>query len=183
MQHGFLFTLKGNNNTLSLLFLMEAVFKSYTAYILAKTVKSPVVMTSQVSSISLVKHQNSKYFRLKPDLVLKKDDNIISVLDSKWKLLNQTKNNGTDKYGLSQADFYQMFAYGYKYMNGEGEMFLIYPWHENFTQSIEDSFDFSSEEGKSLKLFVMPLCINESTPDNKRLIWPKNANTPRINSF
>ncbi len=183
MQYGFLFTLKGNNNTLSLLFLMEAVFKSYTAYILAKTVKSPVVMTSQVSSISLVKHQNSKYFRLKPDLVLKKDDNIISVLDSKWKLLNQTKNNGTDKYGLSQADFYQMFAYGYKYMNGEGEMFLIYLWHENFTQSIEDSFDFSSEEGKSLKLFVMPLCINESTPDNKRLIWPKNANTPRINSF
>lgn len=55
MQHGFLFTLKGNNNTLSLLFLMEAVFESYTAYILAKTVKSPVVMTSQVSSISLVK--------------------------------------------------------------------------------------------------------------------------------
>jgi 5-methylcytosine-specific restriction enzyme subunit McrC len=32
----------------------------------------------------------------------------------------QRKNNGTDKYGLSQADFYQMFAYGHKYLKGGG---------------------------------------------------------------
>jgi 5-methylcytosine-specific restriction enzyme subunit McrC len=170
-------TMKGQNNALSLLFPMEAIFESYTAYILAKTVKSPVVMTSQVSSVSLVNHNDSKYFRLKPDLVLSKNKTIISVLDSKWKLLDQSKNNGTDKYGLSQADFYQMFAYGHKYMNGEGEMFLIYPKHENFTLPIEHSFDYSQEVDKFLKLFVMPICIDESTPDNERLIWPKNAYT------
>jgi 5-methylcytosine-specific restriction enzyme subunit McrC len=157
---------------------MEAVFESYTAYILAETITSPVVMNRQVSSLSLVKHQNSEYFRLKPDLVLSKDDKIISVLDSKWKLLDQSKNNGTDKYGLSQADFYQMFAYGHKYMNGEGEMFLIYPLHEKFTQPIEYCFDFSYEDDKSLKLFVMPICLDEFTLDNKRLIWPENAYTP-----
>jgi 5-methylcytosine-specific restriction enzyme subunit McrC len=170
-------TLKGSNNALSLLFPMEAVFESYTAYILAKTVKSPVVMTSQVSSVSLVNHQNKGYFRLKPDLVLSKNKVIVSVLDSKWKLLDQSKNNGTDKYGLSQADFYQMFAYGHKYMNGTGEMFLIYPRHENFTLPIEHSFDYHQEDEKSLKLFVMPICIDESTPDNERLMWPKNAYT------
>ena len=33
--------------------------------------------------------------------------------------------NGTDKYGLSQGDFYQLQAYGQSYLGGQGDVVLI----------------------------------------------------------
>jgi 5-methylcytosine-specific restriction enzyme subunit McrC len=35
-------------------------------------------------------------------------------------MIDSAKNNGTGKDGLSQADFYPMFAYGHKYLKGRG---------------------------------------------------------------
>lgn len=175
-------TLKGSNSALSLLFPMEAIFESYAAFILKKSIQTNITLQSQISSTSLVNHQEKGYFRLKPDLVLRDGAKNVCVLDSKWKLVDQNKANGSDKYGLSQADFYQMFAYGHKYLNGRGEMFLIYPKYENFSQPIESCFDFSDDSNNKgqLKLFVMPLCLDEGTQDNKRLIWPKEANTQKV---
>ncbi len=36
------------------------------------------------------------------------------------------------KYGISQSDMYQMFAYGHKYLRGRGTVYLIYPAYESF---------------------------------------------------
>jgi len=52
------------------------------------------------------------------------------VLDTKWKRLDASDRE--HKYGLSQADFYQLFAYGQKYLGGKGEMALIYPKWSRF---------------------------------------------------
>lgn len=41
-----------------------------------------------------------------------------------------------DKYGLSQSDFYQLFAYGHRYLPGEGQMLLIYPMTHRFQQPL-----------------------------------------------
>jgi 5-methylcytosine-specific restriction endonuclease McrBC regulatory subunit McrC len=42
-------------------------------------------------------------------------------------------------------NFYQMFAYGQKYLGGTGEMYLIYPAHDDFSQPIprKQTFDRS----------------------------------------
>ena len=83
---------------------------------------------------------------------IKENDETTVILDTKWKLLDESLNNGTDKYGLSQADFYQMFAYGHKYLGGKGKLVLIYPEYDGFNKPIEHSFDFN----EGLKLWVVP---------------------------
>jgi 5-methylcytosine-specific restriction enzyme subunit McrC len=72
-------------------------------------------------------------------------------LDTKWKLLDGAAKD--DKYGLSQQDFYQMFAYGHKYLNGRGTLVLIYPAWDKFPANAEPlHFSFSSD----LQLLALP---------------------------
>jgi len=59
-----------------------------------------------------------------------------------------------DKFGLSQADFYQMLGYGHTY--GEGDLVLIYPRTDVFSSAFPDSFNY---EGGALKLWVVPFDI------------------------
>lgn len=148
-------TLKGQNNAMSLLFPMELVFESYVAQQINRTLPKHMKLNAQARSKYLVTHGNSRFFNLKPDLEIKENGETTVILDTKWKLLDESLNNGTDKYGLSQADFYQMFAYGQKYMGGKGKLILIYPKHEGFTKPIEHSFDFNDE----LKLWVIPFDV------------------------
>lgn len=58
-------------------------------------------------------------------------------------------------YGLTQSEFYQMFAYGQKYLDGTGEMYLIYPTHDDLSQPILQHLASS----ETLKLWGMPYRI------------------------
>ncbi len=178
-------TMQGKNNAFSLLFPMEAVFESYVASILAKQLPDHLSLKTQASSEYLVTHKEKKRFQLKPDLLLRYSDDAnkgnACVLDTKWKLISDTGEvDEKAKYGLSQADFYQMFAYGHKYLKGEGELFLIYPSHDDFQEAIEHSFDFDGN--KKLRLWVVPFDISADTPDEKRLILPKNCALKKTNN-
>ncbi|EGQ9300152.1 restriction endonuclease [Vibrio vulnificus] len=155
-------SMKGESSALSLMFPMEAVFESYVASVLRSSLPENVALTTQARSKYLVKHNGRAQFQLKPDLLITKPDKSLIVLDTKWKLLDIEAYH----YGLSQADLYQMFAYGHKYLNGVGELYLIYPAHESFTKPIEHSFDFSD----SLKLWVVPFVM--SPEGSCRVIWP-----------
>ena len=151
-------TLKGQNSAMSLLFPMEQVFESYVALQLNRSLPGHMKLNAQAKSKYLVTHGRSRYFNLKPDIEIQENGATTVILDTKWKLLDETLNNGTDKYGLSQSDFYQMFAYGQKYMGGKGKLILIYPKHDGFTKSIEHSFDFDEE----LKLWVVPFDVKNN---------------------
>jgi 5-methylcytosine-specific restriction enzyme subunit McrC len=181
-------SMKGKSEAFSLLFPMEAVFESYAANILKHHIPSTLRLKTQASSEYLVKHKGNKRFMLQPDLLLshitgKEEVKNACVLDTKWKLVSD--NNEDDektKYGLSQSDFYQMFAYGHKYLKGKGELFLIYPSHDEFNEPIEHSFDFNFNdninEDEKLRLWVVPLDISvdkPGKPDKKRFKWPKDS--------
>ena len=165
-------TMKGQNHALSLLFPLEAIFECYVAKVLNSQLNKGFSLKTQIKSESLVSFEKRKYFQLKPDLFIQTPDENDIVLDTKWKLIDQNKNNGTDKFGLSQGDFYQMFAYGHKYLRGNGELFLIYPSHDDFQTPIEISFDYSDK----LKLWVIPFDVSAKITDDKRLLLPKNSN-------
>lgn len=171
-------TMQGNNHAISLLFPMEKVFEDYVAMVLRQQLHRDYQLKTQASSKYLVTHNQNQWFKLKPDLVIKKDKQVISVLDTKWKLIDPSKANGSDKYGLSQSDFYQMFAYGNNYFDDEAqcdrEMFLIYPAHGGFEKPIEQSFDFRLSNGRSLKLWVVPFVIETQTGAISRVVWPIN---------
>jgi 5-methylcytosine-specific restriction enzyme subunit McrC len=112
--------------------------------------------TQAGSGFSLVRHQSQDWFRLKPDLLIRESAANRLVLDTKWKLIDGAKANGTDKYGLSQGDFYQLHAYGQNYLDGQGDVVLIYPKTDAFYQALP-VFEFP--KSKSLRLWVLPFCL------------------------
>ena len=146
-------SMRGQADAPSLLFPMEAVFEAFVAQELRKQLKDGYHLRMQSTRLSLVKYNGKALFTLKPDLMIEQYNEVKYVLDTKWKLIDVTDEQ--NKFGLSQADFYQMYAYGQKYLKGEGELFLIYPWTEQFNEPIKYSFDFDDK----LKLWVVPFEI------------------------
>ncbi|MEL7937778.1 McrC family protein [Pseudomonas delhiensis] len=137
---------------MSLLFPMEKLFESYMERWLRQQLLTGARLTSQAARHSLCIHDQSAMFRLEPDLLLESGRKVW-VLDTKWKRLDGSDRQ--NKYGLSQADFYQLFAYGQKYLGGRGEMALIYPRWAGFERHLAP-FEFSPE----LKLWVLPFDLD-----------------------
>lgn len=148
----------------SLLFPMESVFEAFVAKHLARQVR-PLVLKTQARSQYLVRHREQRWFALKPDLLARDVEGNRLVLDTKWKLLDGLKANGTDKYGLSQADLYQLQSYGLSYLDGQGDVVLIYPRSSAFDQPLP-VFEFPKVAG--LRLWVLPFCLQ-----SRKLLLPE----------
>jgi 5-methylcytosine-specific restriction enzyme subunit McrC len=142
----------------SLLFPMEAVFEAYVAKHLPRQLTPSFILKTQARSHHLVCHREQNWFRLKPDLLIRNFERDVFVLDTKWKLLDHQKSNGTDKYGLSQSDFYQLQAYGLSYLDGIGDVVLIYPRTDEFSDPLP-VFEFPKARG--MRLWVLPFCLKE----------------------
>jgi 5-methylcytosine-specific restriction enzyme subunit McrC len=159
----------GQHAAPSLLFPMEVLFEVFVAKHLAKQLAQPFLLKTQLSSFCLVRHQEQNWFRLKPDLVVREAIHNRLVLDTKWKLVDGNKANGSNKYGLAQADFYQLHAYGQSYLDGKGNVVLIYPKTDAFDQPLP-VFEFPKTSG--LCLWVLPFCLRKRTlniPENSEL--------------
>ena len=85
---------------------------------------------------------------------------------TKWKLINQA--NRSDKYGISQADIYQLFGYTKKYLENQQqrEVLLVYPASDTFTDPLEP---FWYRKGHEV-LYVVPYDL-----DNETLILPTDS--------
>ena len=148
----------------SLLFPMEAVFEAFVAKHVTRQLLRTVSLREQTRSLSLVTHLGQKWFRLKPDMLVQESRENRLVLDTKWKLINSQLATGSDKYGLNQGDFYQLHAYGQYYLDGQGDVVLIYPKTESFAKPLP-VFEFPKANG--LRLWVLPFCLRD-----KRLLLP-----------
>lgn len=138
----------GDWQGMSMLFPMEKLFERYVEGWLRQQLRGDATLKAQAASHYLCRHDNGRMFRLEPDLLVTRGTQRW-VLDTKWKRLDGTDRD--NKYGLSQADFYQLFAYGQIYLQGCGQMMLIYPRWARF-QSPLLPFDF----GGGLSLHVLP---------------------------
>ena len=163
----------GSHRAPSLLFPMEAVFEAFVAKQLARQLAQPFILKTQARSFSLVTHRGQDWFRLKPDLLVKESDTNRLVLDTKWKLLDSRKASSADKYELSQGDFYQLHAYGQSYLDGKGDVVLIYPRTDVFTEALP-VFEFPKSEG--LRLWVLPFCL-----EKRELILPTCGSLEKLN--
>lgn len=157
----------GGHHAQSLLFPMEALFEALVAKHLARQLRQGFTLRTQTSSLSLVRHLEQHWFRLKPDLLIQSLKINRLALDTKWKLLDSAKANGSEKYGLSQGDFYQLHAYGQSYLDGQGDVVLIYPRTNSFNQALP-LFEFPKSSG--LRLWVLPFCLK-----SKQLLLPECA--------
>lgn len=160
-------SLKGRSRGLSLLFPMEKLFERHVAACLRKSLIPPALMEKRALALHLCTHLPGgatvakNFFKLLPDMLLHEGRKLKWVLDTKWKRIRdgeqawKYRDDGALKYGLSQSDFYQLFAYGHKYLGGEGDVVLIYPKTRQFGVSLP-AFQLSP----TLRLWVVPFDLD-----------------------
>lgn len=144
----------GDWQGMSLLFPMEKLFERYVAACLRESLPSDATLHVERRSEYLCEHQGKKVFQLRPDLMITQGDKSW-VLDTKWKRLDAMARD--QNYGLSQSDFYQLFAYGHKYVRGQGDLVLIYPKSSWLTEHLS-SFGYTSE----MRVWVVEFDLNHN---------------------
>ena len=140
---------KGDDLAFALLFDMNALFESYVGNFIKKKHADVSLQHSEKHLI-----EDPKSFKLRPDIFLK--DKFIA--DTKWKIIKSRDD-------ISQADLYQLYAYGKKYECGE--LYLIYPKIDGAKQ---ESMNFKYDDEMWLEILYFDL-------ENDKLIPPNRLST------
>ena len=108
---------KGDDLAFALLFDMNALFESYVGDFIKKKFSGTILQHSEKHLV-----EDPKSFKLRPDIFLKGK----FIADTKWKIISS-------KDDISQADLYQLYAYGKKHPC-DGKLHLIYPKIDDIRQ-------------------------------------------------
>lgn len=156
---------KGDNLNLAILFPMEKVFEDYIAYLFSKYSNGYKIKTQDKSYFLVEKHKQNPKFRLKPDIVVEQESDNRKIIDTKWKLLNQYADR--KNYNISQADMYQLYAYGRKYSSSLStpSLVLLYPSNKNFKNNL-DNFIYEGD----LVLEVIPFDLSGDDNNQEKQI-------------
>jgi 5-methylcytosine-specific restriction enzyme subunit McrC len=111
----------GETPSFSLLFPMETVFEEFIGAILKRHaddfgfLRSEVHLQAQGRTRWLLRqHDGPRRFQLKPDVLIEQPEGIPAIiLDTKWKRL--VSSDADAKYGVSQGDIYQLYAYAHRF--------------------------------------------------------------------
>ena len=104
----------GDTIAFAILYPMEKLFECFVEWWLEK--KYPhLQIEAQNGGVDFVK----KLFTVRPDFLIKKDNQVICVADAKWKLIESDKE-------FSQSDFYQLFAYKHIFLKEQKENYKDY---------------------------------------------------------
>ena len=134
--HG-LTTFIGKHVNQALLFPMEEIFEDFVASCFRRYQRRFFVR-KQGPQEPLATIDNKAVFYMKPDIsLIERDDGVRFILDAKWKRINE--DDSDRKHGISQADMYQLFAYGKKY--DCKQVALVYPKTEQFRRMLRYRFD------------------------------------------
>ena len=129
-----------NENKLNFCFLvpMELIFEDFVYnFIKMKLSKNFKEITKQKSSLylgDLYINDNfvSRAFNLKQDIFIMDLEDNISILDTKYKMLDSRQH---PKFNISQGDMYQMVSYAIK--SGCKNLVLVYPKVDGFSDDIK----------------------------------------------
>ena len=151
---------KGDNLNMAILFPMEKIFEDYVAFLFAKYSDGFKIKVQDKSYFLVEQHKNEQRFGLKPDIVIDKENTKRKIVDTKWKLLDQFAERRN--YNISQADMYQLYAYGKKYTSGSStpSLVLLYPANPNFSEKL-NNFVYEGD----LVLEVIPFDFNKPEED------------------
>ncbi len=142
-------TYRGTHENQSLLFPMEEIYEDFVTSCFRRW-QSEYGVRAQGPQKPLTR--SPKAFWMKPDITLQKSGKATFILDAKWKRLKSRADDG-EKRGISQADMYQLYAYGKRY--GCHTVALVYPRTEDFDKPVR----FVLHDG--LKLLCLPFDVSE----------------------
>lgn len=127
-------TSSGEGRGFSLLFEMNTLFEGYVGRTLrralAGTGLSVDLQGGRAYCLTEIGEDEAlrgkQRFMTKPDIIIRKGSRRLLIIDTKWKRLASVIDD--PKQGVSQADVYQMMAYGRVY--GCSQLMLLYPHHD-----------------------------------------------------
>jgi 5-methylcytosine-specific restriction enzyme subunit McrC len=102
----------GDTIAFAILYPMEKLFECFVEWWLNKKYSHLQIEAQNGGYDFVTKEDNKSLFTVRPDFLIKKDNQVICVADAKWKLIEEDKN-------LSQSDFYQLFAYKHIFLDLE----------------------------------------------------------------
>lgn len=156
----------GDQNSFALLFDMNELFEKYVARTLRRQLRgSGFDVSIQDARFHLVRdpRNGQRLFKLRPDIVVRREGAAYCVVDTKWKRLSPDER----KLGIAQGDLYQMLAYAEGY--GSAAVLLIYPWDPSggAHQSVRKQLVF--EGGRRSTVTVGELALDDLADVGKRL--------------
>jgi 5-methylcytosine-specific restriction enzyme subunit McrC len=128
-------TSQGGSPGFSLLFAMNDLFEAFVAKMLAKALRgSDLHVVAQDRRLHcLTEPGGARRFQVRPDIVVRRGTETMMIIDTKWKRISARIDD--PKQGVSQADVYQMMAYGRLY--GCPNLMLLYPHHAGIAEAGE----------------------------------------------
>ena len=132
---------KGDDLAFALLFDMNALFESYVGNFIKKSFPGTILQHSEKHLV-----EDPKSFKLRPDIFLKGK----FIADTKWKIVSSRDD-------ISQADLYQLYAYGKKHECGK--LHLIYPKIDGIKQ---ESMNFKYDDEIRLEILYFDLEKDEN---------------------
>ncbi len=134
----------------SLMFDMNYVFERFIAAELqAALAGTGFTVHAQLGGRSLLLHNGQPKFQLRPDLGIFEGKRLLCLLDTKWKRLDPQKNH----FGISQADMYQMYAYGKEF--DAPVTYLIYPQWGKIPREVRSYLHL--DEQRRIEVVTVPL--------------------------
>lgn len=114
---------------ITLLFAMNDLFEAYVAALARRALRgSDMTVHAQGGLRYCLMEEGDggkERFQTTPDILIKRDGQVVMVIDTKWKLIG--RNPEDKKRGVSQSDVYQMMAYARLYQCRN--VMLLYPHH------------------------------------------------------
>ncbi|HLW10157.1 MAG TPA: hypothetical protein VKX35_07135, partial [Fermentimonas sp.] len=153
------FDYKNDLKLFAFLLPMEYVYEDFIFGFISKEVEK-VTAKAQRSDTYLVEENESKVFRLQPDLWIKTEHRSL-IADTKYKIVYSDESD--PKKGISQNDLYQMLAYAVRFK--VEEIILFYP--NTLTQNQEGETSLTIKDALadnkeiSIKAFQLPIINRE----------------------
>ncbi len=174
LTHSMVFTWKNELKVFAFLLPMEKVFEEFVAGFIEKhktdifDVKNLTIISQSCKMFLATDLENNEVFKLKPDIVIKSGNDIKWLIDCKYKLIYQDKDNipDQDKDNIpALSDMYQMLAYAVRhkcteiklfYPQCEGEDVKKFPVHDYL---VKDEF---SDNTINISVYKIPVILSKS---------------------
>ncbi|HRG59342.1 MAG TPA: restriction endonuclease [Bacteroidia bacterium] len=142
----------GKSNVLALMFDMNLLWEQFIYKSLKKGLYKyiPEASITSQSNFKFWKPSQGNVMRLKPDIVIKTNENDYLILDTKWKNLNGKKP--------SPDDLRQMYTYSKFHKNAI--TVLAYPGLKNISESVFINETESNKDGAPCKIIEIPVMKN-----------------------
>ncbi len=153
----------GDDHGFSLLFEVNTLYEAYIGKIIQKDFPHLNVKLQDTSKRLLINSKTDRgIFQLIPDIVMDK-----IIIDTKWKLLNNS-----NRHGVCRDDLYQMYAYATRYKEVE-RVILLYPLASpDYTNGeILENWHIEEQENKKIQVVTIDYSSKDKTVEGlKNLI-------------